>query len=137
MHSYSDLFLHIYLLFIHVLLSIFCFTSAQELDILEFGGDLLLFDDNETEFGYSEEETGFGEEEGSFGEEEGDFGGEENSWDEEEWDNEELSIVDISEDEACFHDVTCIRNVNYCDAEGCCYWKECDQFGVCNLSAIC
>lgn len=64
-----------------------------------------------------------------------DFWEEEGIWSEEVWENGEA--IDTSADEACFYDETCIRNVNFCNTEGCCFWKECDAAGACNLSAVC
>jgi len=58
-------------------------------------------------------------------------------WAEESWENGELVSGDLNDDEGCFYDETCKCDVHFCNAEGCCFTKECDAAGQCALSAVC
>lgn len=55
----------------------------------------------------------------------------------EEWLGRVLYSVHSSADEDCLFDESCIHNVHFCHNDGCCYLKECDDDGFCNLSIFC
>jgi len=68
------------------------------------------------------------------GENEEGFISEENSL-ETEW--EYYPSEDYYEEKACFRDANCKRNVSFCESDGCCFEKICNENGSCQLTAMC
>lgn len=102
------------LIILALLCSLSCIASAQVDDFAIFNG-IFVFN-TEEELNLEEEVSGF-EEEFVL--------------------NGEVIIIDISPEEACFYDLACVRDLNFCNQEGCCFWKDCNDEGVCSLTAIC